>query len=120
MKTNSKVRARIGLAAAACAGLVLCVAAPASATGSTIGCAGSTESILNGNQSGGNSISITTNYSLACGGVSNRARTNVYGQILWSSYQTPVSGQNYYSRTYFGSMYMSRHYHNGTSNDLYY
>lgn len=110
----------MGMAAMACAAVAMLVAAPASATSSTINCAGNSENIVNGNRSGGGSVSITTNYSLACGGVSNRARTNINGQILWSSYQTPVSGNTYYSRNYAGSMYMSRHYHNGTHNNMYY
>lgn len=111
-------RARIGASLVACLAISVLGTLPANAATGTISCAGSSESIANGNTGGGNSVSITTNYSLNCGAVGNRAQTNINGQILWASMPALVSGKTYYSRTYYGAMYKSRHYHNGTSNDL--
>jgi hypothetical protein len=78
-------------------------------------CGGAQENIANGSVGNGTSFSATTNYGLRCGSVGNRAQTNINGQLLWSSYQTPVAGRTYYSRTYYGAMYVSRHYYLGTS-----
>lgn len=119
MTKNTQRRVRMSMAAAACAAIAMLAATPASAASGVIGCLGNSENIVNGNTSSG-SVSITTNYSLKCGKVGNRAQTNIHGQILWSSMPTLVSGNDYYLRNYAGSMYMSRHYHNGTHNNMYY
>ena len=118
MNSSITMRARTGFIVLACAALVVVGAIPANATTGAVSCGGSSETTLNGNQSGGTSLSATTNYSLQCGGVGHMGRTNVNGQLLWSSSASLVSGKTYNSRTYYGAIDRSRHYHNGTYNTL--
>jgi hypothetical protein len=93
-------------------------AVPANANANYIYCGGAQENIANGNVGNGTSFSTTTNYSLRCGSVGNRAQTNINGQLLWASMPALVAGRTYYSRTYYGAMYLSRHYYLGTSTYL--
>lgn len=120
MRNVTTLRLRTGAVALVVACLAVAAAIPANAASSTISCGGSSEAITNGNQSGGNSISITTNNSLNCAGVGHMAKTNVNGQLLWSSGPTLVWNKTYNSRTYYGAMHTSRHYHNGSYDPLYY
>jgi hypothetical protein len=110
---KSKVWARAGLAIVTAAVLTVAGGVPASAAVDDILCQSSIETINNGTY-----FSQTQNRNLKCAGVANRAYININGQLLWSSYQTPVSGKSNYYRSYAGVVWTSRHYHNGTYKDL--
>ena len=110
---SSRAWARGVFAIAAAAALVVAGGVPASAAVSEIVCQSAIETINNGTY-----FSQTQNRNLKCGGVGNRAYININGQLLWSSYQTLVSGKTNYYRSYAGVVWTSRHYHNGTFNDL--
>lgn len=120
MKKTTGRRRRLAIAGVALAvGAVLIPALPASAATGTINCGGNSATILNGNTGGGNSIARTYNYDASCGSVAHGAYVNQNGQVLWVGASSWSSATGIISRTFYGAMQSSRHYHNGTYNNLY-
>lgn len=117
--SNFSRKKRLVVASALLAvGAALLPALPAAAATSSIACGGYVETILNGNTGGGNSIARTYNTNGACGSVGHAATVNQGGQILFIPRNSWSTTKGTITRTFYGSMQSSVHYHNGTSNTL--
>lgn len=108
-----------GLAGMLATAFAIAIAVPANAGASGMTCndgeVASYVPISNGN-SGSSSWAQTSNATGACGTVSHSAYVNQYGSWTYVPRGGYSSAQTIVSRTFYGTMSYSRHYHNGNLN----